>query len=667
MSSKEPISTDVQEASVTVKEIYSEPVGAGQAETSFDQDTAVDKDSHSPLGENQEKSLQLPDVGGGYEIITRIGQGGMGAVYKARDRDGNLCAIKFLRRELAEDITALKRFEKEAESVSQLTHPNLVAVYEHGRAPDGVPFLVMEYLEGSNLGELLEREGNLSPERAVKTFLEICEGLIYAHQNEVIHRDIKPSNVIINQPENGDISAVRLVDFGISTLLPNASRETRELTQTGEVFGSPYYMSPEQCLGFMLDQRSDIYSFGCLMYETLTGKTPFAGSNPIQLVVKHINEEVAPFPQELKGSRLMSSLEQVVQRCLEKEQTLRYQTVEALKADLEKIRDGKPIPRYSTGKRAKPTLTKRQTVGAIALTFGVLFYICFSSTLISSSIASKIAVIMLGLIGAAGVYAFVSAGIERLRTLWRAKGTARQWFLMLILISIGMAGFAMAPFAVSGLLFDWSTTPVWMHQLLFVGHASHALWMILLCSSILGFIFTRSSAKIGVGNLSLRLGLSLLMVMGVAFACPQQSAKIPYALAETAIKGTPRAAIQLYKLSAWLDPQRGSLSHIAQLQTDYGDPAGALSTLESIPIDRRLPNDHQRLAILYKKFGKTDKAMAEVDSLITRNLYDSQSFKVDSYTIRGGINIKLGHYDEAEQDLNAAIRQIGLDHFETHQ
>ncbi len=257
----------------------------------------------------------------------------MGTVYKVVDEETKtIFALKLLHRPLSEDAAALKRFEQEAAAAAKLNHPNLVPVYSHGTTESGCPYLLMDYVDGESLADIIEREGSLLERRAINIFTQICEALSHAHEHDIIHRDIKPSNILISRALNGEDEVVRVVDFGIAKTIASDKRETCDLTKTGEVFGSPQYMSPEQCLGFLLDQRSDIYSLGCLMYETLSGRPPFVDANAIQLVINHMNSEPTGFTR-LDSSSTMKALEAIALSCLEKQQIDRPQAVtEILKA-----------------------------------------------------------------------------------------------------------------------------------------------------------------------------------------------------------------------------------------------------------------------------------------------------------------------------------------------
>jgi serine/threonine protein kinase len=311
-------------------------------------------------------NTDLPNFGDRYETIELIGQGGMGSVYKVKDRQlGTFFAIKLLKPELAKDKTSVKRFEKEAEATSKLTHENLVTVYEHGCTGDGTPFIVMEFIGDQNLGQFIEERSHLEPAEAIEVFKQICDALSYAHKSGVIHRDLKPSNIVVSklsQPkkespnENGTNKSrppdleIKVTDFGIASVAIEGAAAGETLTKTGDIIGSPLYMSPEQCQGQSLDKRSDIYSLGCVMYTILTGHAPFDGGNPVQIILKQI-QETAP-PLKIRTG-INKELEKIIQKCLEKQKRFRYDSVEDVKADLLRVSNGKTINYVSAQSRAK--------------------------------------------------------------------------------------------------------------------------------------------------------------------------------------------------------------------------------------------------------------------------------------------------------------------------
>ncbi len=281
-----------------------------------------------------------PDVPRTYEKLLCLGQGGMGWVFKVRNKETNaIFSMKILRPELLADPTAVARFELEIKAASALNHGNLVSIYEYGRTESGAPFILMDFVDGKSLSEIIEHEGSLDHKRAIAIFTQIGEAIAHAHGNGIVHRDLKPSNILVSQRENTDI--VRVVDFGIARLMHSADDATQQMTQTGEIFGSPLYMSPEQCRGDDVDRRADIYALGCLMYEVLTGKPPFQGINPVQTILKQLNEQAPRFARRLEKRDVPVGLEQIVLHCLQKDAAERYQFMEEVIKDLELVDSGK--------------------------------------------------------------------------------------------------------------------------------------------------------------------------------------------------------------------------------------------------------------------------------------------------------------------------------------
>jgi serine/threonine-protein kinase len=268
-----------------------------------------------------------------YKVLSVLGRGGMSIVYKARhtlmDR---IVAIKLLHVSLVSDPASLTRFQREAKAVSALNHPNVIFVYDFGVAENGLPFLVMDYLEGQSLGDVLKDQGRILINRGASIFVQSCEALQHAHAKGVVHRDLKPSNImLVNNDGNADY--VKIVDFGIAKLL-NPGEESQKLTQTGEVVGSPLYMSPEQLMGRALDARSDIYSMGCVMYETLAGKPPFIGDNIIDTMRKHLDEMPMPLRQVRSDINIPDELEAVIFKALAKIPEQRQDTMADLTREL---------------------------------------------------------------------------------------------------------------------------------------------------------------------------------------------------------------------------------------------------------------------------------------------------------------------------------------------
>ncbi|PZM81111.1 MAG: hypothetical protein DKT66_17945 [Candidatus Melainabacteria bacterium] len=271
-----------------------------------------------------------------YEILALLGCGTSGAVYKARHRYMHkLVAIKIMHLELISDISLLKRFRQEAAAASSLTHGNIVNVIDFGLSPEGQAFMIMDYLGGNSLDELIAEHNHLPWKQSVEIFKQVCSGLGHAHDNGIIHRDLKPSNVLVVNYGKPDLN-VKLVDFGTAKLVA-AESEGAGLTVPGQVFGSPTYMSPEQCMGLQLEANSDVYSMGTLMYETLVGHPPFMTENIVEAMYKQVNEECPPIAlaAATAGITIDNRLQAIINKTLRKDKYQRHQSMHELKKDLE--------------------------------------------------------------------------------------------------------------------------------------------------------------------------------------------------------------------------------------------------------------------------------------------------------------------------------------------
>lgn len=321
----------------------------------------------------------LPALGPRFRILEVLGSGGMGSVYKVEALDsGEILAAKVMHEDLSTegDSQIQKRFEREIETMSALSHPGLVKVKGHGQTEDGRAYLLMELVEGCSLAELLRRVVCLEEKRALPLFIRILEGLEYMHSQKIVHRDLKPSNVLVVAEAGIEESVylargqAKIVDFGLAKVVRNESVDATAITRTGDIFGSPLYMSPEQCQGDEVSNVSDIYSFGCLMYEVLTGKPPFEDDNPVKIVLQHLYDSPRS-PGSFADRSISSSLETVILICLAKNPQDRYQSVRQLREDLERIHQGLPIKRRLVD--SSPYLVK--------VARGLLFYVVVSTTI----------------------------------------------------------------------------------------------------------------------------------------------------------------------------------------------------------------------------------------------------------------------------------------------
>ncbi|CAN5572928.1 hypothetical protein BH10CYA1_BH10CYA1_21670 [soil metagenome] len=268
-----------------------------------------------------------------YYVLSVLGHGGMSVVYKAKvmGKNSKIVALKTLRTQGLNDELIVKRFQREAELLSKLNHPRIVQVYDYGTTVRGQPYFVMDYLTGVNLAEFLKIQGPLSVEKFRDIFSQVCGAVDHAHRCGVIHRDLKPGNIMLCKAD-GQSDFVKVVDFGIARF----EEEAQRLTRLGEVWGSPIYMSPEQCMGAPLDARSDIYSIGVVMYEALTGQVPFLGRNYVDTMTQQISTAARPLTEIRPDLNLSAKVDSIVLRALSKEPDTRYQTMAELRDDIEK-------------------------------------------------------------------------------------------------------------------------------------------------------------------------------------------------------------------------------------------------------------------------------------------------------------------------------------------
>jgi beta-lactam-binding protein with PASTA domain/serine/threonine protein kinase len=268
-----------------------------------------------------------------YEIGEILGFGGMSEVHLARDqRLHRDVAVKVLRADLARDPSFYLRFRREAQNAAALNHPAIVAVYDTGEAetPAGpLPYIVMEYVDGVTLRDIVHTEGPMPAKRALEVIADACQALNFSHQHGIIHRDVKPANIMISKA-----GAVKVMDFGIARALADAN----SVTQTAAVIGTAQYLSPEQARGEKVDSRSDVYSLGCVLYEMLTGEPPFVGDSPVAVAYQHVRED--PVPPSQRHNDISPELDAVVLKSLAKNPDNRYQTAAEMRADLVRVHSG---------------------------------------------------------------------------------------------------------------------------------------------------------------------------------------------------------------------------------------------------------------------------------------------------------------------------------------
>jgi serine/threonine-protein kinase len=275
-------------------------------------------------------------IDGRYLIEAMLGEGGMGIVYRARHAVLNKpLAIKVLRPEVSKDEEIITRFRQEAQSASAIGSEHIIDISDFGTLPDGSTYFVMEFLNGKDLTTAIEEVRPMPDQRVVHIAKQLCQALGAAHSRGIVHRDLKPDNIYLIR-RRGDPDFVKVLDFGIAKV----GSGTKKLTKAGQVFGTPHYMSPEQCAGTGTDHRTDIYAMGVILYEMTAGKVPFDADNLMGILTKHMYEQPVPLHTLPPPVGVSPSVEAVILKCLEKQADIRYQTMEEVHEDLVKIEQG---------------------------------------------------------------------------------------------------------------------------------------------------------------------------------------------------------------------------------------------------------------------------------------------------------------------------------------
>ncbi len=322
-----------------------------------------------------------------FRIIELIGRGGMGSVFRVEHLMVNRnYALKCLSKSQTTD-GSWRRFQNEVKAAHMLDHPNLIRVFEFGLLPGGQPFFLMEIVDGPTLADEIKKLGSLDLDRALKIFIHVAFAIQYAHDHKVVHRDLKPSNIMLAKPHYAhEQEIVKVVDFGIAKLTGVDEFNQQTLTKTGEIFGSPLYMSPEQCMGIAVDHRSDLYSLGCVFYETLTGAPPFIGDSALSTMMKHQSDRQLSLKEASLGRQFPEQMESIISKLLEKEPDDRYQNANALAEDLIALEksmksDEAPAVRSTlTSAAQKLEKEKKKLSGApniyLMLCFGAATFVC---------------------------------------------------------------------------------------------------------------------------------------------------------------------------------------------------------------------------------------------------------------------------------------------------
>ncbi|MDQ3957571.1 MAG: Stk1 family PASTA domain-containing Ser/Thr kinase [Actinomycetota bacterium] len=295
--------------------------------------------------------------GGRYVVVEPVGSGGMAEVYRARDDLlGRDVAVKVLSDRLSRDRSFVERFKREAQAAANLNHPNIVSLYDYG-SDEGAYYIVMEYIEGKSLGELVAEGGALLPERAAEITADVAAALERAHSSGLVHRDIKPTNIMVTST-----GQTKVTDFGIARALGQSTEQT-QMTQTGMVIGTAAYLSPEQAQGNPVDARSDVYSLGCVLYEMLTGRPPFAGDTPLAIAYKHVRED-PPAPSTINRD-VPRALDAITLKALAKNPDNRYSSAHEMREDLQRFLAGQQVqatPVMATATAVAPVATGTQVL-----------------------------------------------------------------------------------------------------------------------------------------------------------------------------------------------------------------------------------------------------------------------------------------------------------------
>ena len=615
--------------------------------------TTVSKDR-----ETTANSIELPDLGDQFEALEFLGQGGMGTVFKARNRaDQSIYAVKVMRAELSDDLEAIKRFEQEINAVSKLDHVNLIAVHSHGRTRDGATFLIMDYADGVSLAEHIRETGPLLDKDGLDIFIDLAEALSNAHSNGVIHRDIKPGNVLMAESPSG-IKTAKLADFGIAKLMPTEStvgRETQDLTKTGDIFGTPNYMSPEQCLGFKLDQRSDIYSLGCLMYEVLTGNAPYAGENPIQTVIKQINDAPAQWSID-KGNELRAGLEFIVFRCLEKTPEDRYQNAAELIADLNKLKRGESVGKRRRESEPKANLSRRQIVNLVGLAIGCLMY--FES-------------LTLGIQGMLITLLFITPSVlimlyTRRKKLLLPQPENRQWVTLRLLVAVFMGVVAGGCYFASNGTFEF--LPPFLQPLLLLLYVSQFIAFSLLTATCIGEFFSGHEHRVALSAVAKKMLLFsipglLLSAMALTLAFESTAREITAPMlglhTRTSYKPlAPKLAEALLRASIAINGNSDApYQSLGKLLTDSQRYDEAEKWLKiGIEKDPKKDGSLIQLALCHNAAGKSDQALKEITERIDPEQQVERDWRsAELFKVRGKIYADRGEYKLAKEDYSAAI------------
>lgn len=642
---------------------------SSQEDTSFDE--AQIKLAQSILGER-------------FEVLDVIGQGGMGSVYRVKDiRSEQVVALKLLKPELCKDKSARKRFTQEAEALSVIDNDNIVSVYDYGVTESGTPYLVMQYLEGGSLDEKLESKEKLEVDETIDIALDVCSALDYAHEKKLVHRDIKPSNVMITKGVAQEKDKAHLADFGIAKLLRESESKTTQLTQTGDFFGTPAYMSPEQCEGTEVDNRSDIYSLGCLLYKMVTGTVPFEGLTPVQMAVKHISAEPPRFARDRPDGDPLLSMQEIILKCMRKDKLERYQSIGELVEDLQAIKAGKVVGyTYDEIGLSKPgliTWVKKASLAIFGL-FGGIVSLCWYCMLISclgsaatESYSSSFS--MIAGISLVAILFLVRPTYEILKSI-KKRASLGDWSVRLLILCVSLSYLSATVVAIPKLIHPFSdigmimlmfsttsTVVIYLFCLLRLMSVSLSRTGIAIFDFVCG-VFNRSHKKFKHRSVPIRMRSALFrisLVMIIFF--PAWMAMFPDSIGG-AVSGFSQMdqkfngtfAEPLMKLSTKLPGEREQrIALHANLIAKRGEKDRALSLLNQHLA--KTPNDREMLfskAAIEKDKGNIRQALTDINRAV--KLYPDNA---ECLLLRGNLHLALGENEKAIKDFNYAIDDTG--------
>ncbi|MCC6644017.1 MAG: serine/threonine protein kinase [Polyangiaceae bacterium] len=326
---------------------------------------------------------------GKYQIVQKIGSGGMGAVYKATQPNiGRMVAVKILHAKLVSRKDLVERFSREAKALAHLSHPNTVRVFDDGMLEDGSLYIVMEHLEGKNLNQTIRQKGPMPAERALPMMVQVCGALEEAHRAGIVHRDLKPENIFLCN-QGGIVDFPKVLDFGLAKVTDKEMRPGAvALTQEGMIFGTPEFMSPEQAQGKLLDARSDLYSLAMILYEALTGKLPFDAARPMEFIQHQVMTPPLHLDARVPGRTFAPGLGDVIARAIAKDPDDRYQSAAEFAAALaEHAAGGTPAPPPSRPIPSTPTVAPPSAPPRPVVPLGTIIGVAVACLVVGAAVA----------------------------------------------------------------------------------------------------------------------------------------------------------------------------------------------------------------------------------------------------------------------------------------